>query len=66
MCIFSATEIGRGHVYLEYSKSAKSTAIIEYTQEVLPVKCEFRIFFGARFFCMYKGEGYDLREPKAA
>ena len=39
-CVFSQQQIGRGHVYLEYPKSAKSSAI-EYAQEVLRVKCEF-------------------------
>ena len=50
LCVFSKQQIGRGHVHLEYPKSAKNTAM-EYTQEVLRVKCEFIIFPGS--FLLY-------------
>ena len=50
LCVFSQQQIGHGHVYIEYPKSAKNTAI-EYTQEVLRVNCEF-IIFRASFFYM--------------
>ena len=49
---FYEQQIGRGHVYLEYRKSAKSTAATKYTQ-VLREKREFITFQGI-FFCMYK------------
>ena len=33
LCVFYQKQVGRGHVYIEYPKSAKSTAIfLEYTQ----------------------------------
>ena len=53
LCVFSQQQIGRGHLYIEYPESAKSTAI-EYTQDeqvVLRVKCECIIFPG-KFSCM--------------
>ena len=45
-------QIGRGHVCLEYPKSAKSTAVD--TQEVLRVKCDFTIFPASFFVCTNK------------
>ena len=49
LCVFSQQQqIDRGHVYLEYPESGKSTAVD--TQEVLRVKCEFLIFLGKFFF----------------
>ena len=49
-CVFSQQQIDRGHVYIEYPKSAKGAAI-EYTQEeVLRVKCF--IFPGIFFLCV--------------
>ena len=60
LCVVSQKQIGRGHVYIEYPKSAKRTAD-EYTQEeVLRVKCEFIIFSGI-FFLYVKHMQWSLR-----
>ena len=47
VCIFSTTH--RSWARLEYPKSATSTTAIEYTQEVLRVRCN-SLFFRARCF----------------
>ena len=57
-CAFSQ-QIGRGHVYVEYPKSAKSTAI-EHTQEVLRVKREVITFPGKLFLYVLAKMSIDL------
>ena len=53
LCVFSQQQIGRGHVYIEYPKSAINTAH-EYTQAILRVKCSFSIFPDNFFSCVYE------------
>ena len=61
LCVFSQSQIGRGHVYIEYPRSAKSTVLLLSTSTpkektftyVLLVKMRI-VSPRAVFFCVYK------------
>ena len=55
ICVFSQEQIGRGHVYVEYTQNVLKLLLLSTPKKYffVQVKCEFIIFPG-EFFLYYK------------
>ena len=62
LCVFSQEQIGRGHVYIEYTQKVLKVLLLK-VHIFVRVKCEF-IFFPGKFFMYYKQKWSSRRVVK--